>query len=180
MLLFCFIYSGARAHNLAESYAISRALAAISVKSDKIDQVEQVVQKFLSYLAAHPEDAKGWYLLGRLYLDQGNVVKAADAFKHSLKNDPKNGEIMAQYAQTLYFLHHQELTDEALKSCSSCVESRSQKCGRFKFTCNGCIFASSICPCNDVLAAIAQSICQNTPEFKMITTAIEICKKRGN
>lgn len=177
--IFLYLQWGASAQ-LAESYAMSRALASISVKSDKIDQVEQVIQRFLSYLAAHPEDAKGWYLLGRLYLDQGNVVKAADAFKHSLKNDPKNGEIMAQYAQTLYFLHHQELTDEALHLAQVVLSQDPQNSVVLNLLAMDAFSHHRYALAMTYWQRLRSQYSQNTPEFNTLTTAIEICKKRGN
>lgn len=165
---------------LAESYAMSRAIASISTKSDKVDQVGLVIQRFLSYLAAHPEDAKGWYLLGRLYLDQGNLVKAADAFKHSLKHDPKNTEVMAQYAQTLYFLNHQQLTDQSLHLVQIVLSQDPKNSVVLNLLAMDAFSHHRYALAMTYWQRLQSQYSQNTPEFNTLTTAIDICKKREN
>ena len=101
-------------HQLAQFYAISQATATAQQKQGDKLEAKSVLAKLLGYLKVHPNDAKGWYLLGRLYLDQNAVEKATEAFKHSFENDPENTEVMAQYAQALYLNHRHQFTPEAI------------------------------------------------------------------
>jgi cytochrome c-type biogenesis protein CcmH len=101
---------------LGQFYAMSDVQAQLQTRKIETSQIQTVIAQFVHYLKTHPQDTKGWFLLGRLYLDQGNVKNAADAFKHSFDSDVnKNSEVTAQYAQALYFLHKQTLNEESLK-----------------------------------------------------------------
>jgi cytochrome c-type biogenesis protein CcmH len=99
---------------LAQFYAISKVAATMQQKQGGKLEVKEVIAKLVGYLNVHPNDAKGWYLLGRLYLDQNAIAKASESFKHSLANDPQNTEVMAQYAQALYLNDHHRLTPETM------------------------------------------------------------------
>lgn len=57
--------------------------------------VEQVIARLKAHLAKKP-DAKGWYLLGRLYLSQGQKEMAKAAFKEALRYEPTNPEYQRQ------------------------------------------------------------------------------------
>lgn len=101
---------------LGQFYALSDIHTQMQTKKLADSSVQTVTTQFVHYLKMHPQDTKGWYLLGRLYLDQGNLKNAVDAFKHSFESDgDKNSEVTAQYAQALYFLNHQTLLGESLR-----------------------------------------------------------------
>lgn len=44
---------------------------------------ENLIHRFNVYLSTHPEDKKAWYLLGKLYLNEGRYTEADVAFKKS-------------------------------------------------------------------------------------------------
>jgi len=164
---------------LSESYAVFQAVAAMSNRSEKIDQA-QVIQKFLEYLTAHPHDAKGWYLLGRLYLDQGEVVKGTAALKHSFESDPQNVEIMAQYAQALYFLHHQKLTTESLKLVQSVLSQDPKNTVVLNLLAMDAFLHHRYALAITYWERLRSQYTEGTPEFKMITEAIEVSRKGKN
>lgn len=114
LMLAIFLYTqwGA-SQSLAKFYAMSEAASVDNKKLSGKKEIQQVTEKLMNYLNRHPKDAKGWYLLGRLYLDQNNVAKAVEAFKLSLANDPQNTELMVQYAQALY-LRENHLSHESM------------------------------------------------------------------
>jgi cytochrome c-type biogenesis protein CcmH len=160
---------------LEESYAISRTAAAISSSADK-GQLDQVTQKFLNYLNLHPHDAKGWYLLGRLYLDQGNIVKAAASFKHSFENDPKNSDIMAQYAEALYLLHDQKLTEESLQLVQKVLSQDAKNVTALNLLAMDAFLHHRYQLAMTYWQKLRGQYPENSPEFKTLTQAIEICK----
>jgi cytochrome c-type biogenesis protein CcmH/NrfG len=48
---------------------------------DRIEQMEKL-------MADDPADATGWFLLGRLYMDESEFTKAADAFEKAVAIKP--------------------------------------------------------------------------------------------
>lgn len=64
----------------------------------ELGSVNVIIQKMQQHLKAHP-DAKGWYLLGKLYLSQNQFAEAAIAFKQAQALDPKEAEFAERYNQ---------------------------------------------------------------------------------
>lgn len=61
-----------------------------------------LIQKLQAHLDAHPDSARGWYLLGRLYASQHVWEKAHQAFKRAYALDSKDDLIAVNYAQSLF------------------------------------------------------------------------------
>ncbi len=69
----------------------------------------EVIDQLKIRLEAHPDSAKGWYLLGRLYLDQQYYQKANLALKKANQLSPNDPVIMTAYAEALFFTHNRLL-----------------------------------------------------------------------
>ncbi len=61
-----------------------------------------LIQKLQAHLDAHPDSARGWYLLGRLYASQHLWEKAHQVFKRAYALDPNDDLIVVNYAQSLF------------------------------------------------------------------------------
>lgn len=79
---------------------------------NKYKDSDEVITLFKKRLAENPDDAKGWFLLGRLYFSQRNFAEAKIAFGRAKDLKAEDPTILLQYAQTLYFLAGQKLTPE--------------------------------------------------------------------
>jgi|GEM_PF-4857339 len=163
---------------LSESYAISRAASAVSNQSFDVHQIDQVTQKFLHYLTQHPQDAKGWYLLGRLYLDQGNIASAVMSFKHSFDNDPQNSEVMAQYAQALYLFHHQQLTAETLQLVQKVLSQDPKNVTVLNLLAMDAFSHRRYALAMTYWKRLRSQYPAGSAEFNTLTKAIEICEKK--
>jgi len=64
---------------------------------------KEVIEALKTRLKADPQSAKGWYLLGKLYLDQQNYAEASQAFARANELHPNKPEVMVALAQTLFF-----------------------------------------------------------------------------
>lgn len=74
----------------------------IDLTIKKLGSIENIIAKLQQQLAEKP-DARGWFLLGRLYLKTNRFPKAVEAFAQAFKLQPNNPEILVSYAQALYF-----------------------------------------------------------------------------
>ena len=74
---------------------------------------EQIISKMQSVLQTHPESARGWFLLGRLYMSLGRYHEAAQAFAKADALKPHVPEVMLQYAESLFFSNEK---DSAVKA----------------------------------------------------------------
>lgn len=102
----------------------SQQLASYLTLQERMQQQQQLQQQFgsvtlliqqLKTKLKHDGDARGWYLLGRLYFSQQNFIAAADAFEHANLLQPNQSDYMMQYIQASYLAHHEILTSKAKK-----------------------------------------------------------------
>lgn len=85
--------------------------------------IEQVTARLETLLAATPDEAEGWSLLGRAYMAQDRAAAAAAAFERAATLAGRPPELLGRWAEALYFAGErqwtprlQALTDEALAS----------------------------------------------------------------
>lgn len=73
---------------------------------------QALIDKLKSHLQQKPDSARGWYLLGRLYLSQNQSTLAYQAFLKAHEREPENEQITVNYAQSMWQMHHQIFTPE--------------------------------------------------------------------
>lgn len=85
--------------------------------------IEKITTRLKALLAATPDSAEGWSLLGRAYMAQERMADAARAFERAATLAGRPSELLGRWAQALYFAGDrqwtpqlQALTDEALTS----------------------------------------------------------------
>lgn len=60
---------------------------------------QDLIDKMASQVRQHPKDAKGWYLLGKLYASQARWHDAVNCLKRARDNEPSNDLYTMSYAQ---------------------------------------------------------------------------------
>jgi cytochrome c-type biogenesis protein CcmH len=63
---------------------------------------EQVIARLKKQVEKNPKSAKGWYLLGKLYMSQRQFQDAIDVFAKANELQPSDKDIMMDYAQALF------------------------------------------------------------------------------
>lgn len=71
---------------------------------------------------ANPDDAQGWSLLARIYMDMGQLEDAAEAIGELLRIQGPDARLLAQKAQALYFAGGNRLTPRAQELIDQAVE----------------------------------------------------------
>jgi cytochrome c-type biogenesis protein CcmH len=78
--------------------------------------LEQAIAQLELEMASRPEDAEGWFLLASTYMNQGRFEDSAAAYRKVLdilpQDAPQYAGVMGQYAQALFFLNGNQVTDE--------------------------------------------------------------------
>ncbi len=64
---------------------------------------EQLIVMLKQHLAQDPTSARGWFLLGKLYVSQRDFLQATQAFAKANELQPHDPVILFQYAQAQYF-----------------------------------------------------------------------------
>jgi len=73
---------------------------------------QELVERLKSKLKKSPNSAKGWYLLGRLYVSFGRYDEAKDAYFKAYKLKPNNTKIIINYALSLWELNQRKFNSE--------------------------------------------------------------------
>ncbi|TVS14935.1 MAG: c-type cytochrome biogenesis protein CcmI [Gammaproteobacteria bacterium] len=73
-------------------------------------QVDQLISRLESRLSSNPDDADGWFLLGRTALNQGAFERAATAFGRVGELLPDEPGPMVFQAQSLYLAEDRQVT----------------------------------------------------------------------
>lgn len=84
---------------------------------------QEVIDRLKARLTLQPDSARGWYLLGRLYVSQDQWQNAHDAYTKAHQLQPDNDQITVNYAQTLWQLNHQQFNDEIRKLFQSVLQN---------------------------------------------------------
>lgn len=74
----------------------------------KMKSPEKLITKLKAQLDNHPSSARGWYLLGRLYVSQNRWQPARDAFAQSLQLQPDEATAV-NYALSLWQLNQRRI-----------------------------------------------------------------------
>lgn len=67
-----------------------------------IQNPDILIQKLETHLKSHPESARAWYLLGRLYASQRRWEEATTSFQKAYSISPKDELIAINFAQALF------------------------------------------------------------------------------
>ncbi|MBA2656041.1 MAG: tetratricopeptide repeat protein [Tatlockia sp.] len=77
-----------------------------------IKSPEELVERLKQRIAQEPDQARGWYLLGRLYASQGQWIEAREVFFKAHQLNPQDELVTVNYIQSLWQLNHQTLNKQ--------------------------------------------------------------------
>ena len=78
-------------------------------------QIEPMVERLAAKMRANPDDVEGWKMLGRSYAVLGRFAEAVDAYVNAAQRDPRDAQLLADFADALAMVHGQSLQGEPEK-----------------------------------------------------------------
>lgn len=81
---------------------------------DSIKSPDELISKLRAKLDDSPQSAKGWYLLGRLYMSQNANQQASLAFAKAHEFEPANEQFTVNYAYSLWQVNKRKFTPEVV------------------------------------------------------------------
>ena len=113
---FISIFSGLCYYHWGASQALEKTILIEKLPKDLASWGTpiEIAQRFKALLAQHPDDAQGWFLLGRLYFGLQQLPEAEQAFANAYHLQPNNPQYMLQYVQALYVQNQYHLSPQAL------------------------------------------------------------------
>jgi cytochrome c-type biogenesis protein CcmH len=97
--------------------------AAVAQRVKEIKNPQQLVDQLTAHLQQDPQSGEGWYLLGKLYLDQRRYTEAESALTTARRLQPKSGETMLALAKANFFNHQGHLTLPILTQLNSMLDT---------------------------------------------------------
>ncbi len=83
-----------------------------------IKDPQQLIDELKAHLQEKPKSAEGWFLLGKLYLTQGQSKEAENALQAAYQLAPNQANYLLTFAEA-YLLNHQNRLSPALQSALS-------------------------------------------------------------
>lgn len=102
-------------HQVAQWMTTKERAAVVKNEINKLGSREAItlaLKKRLEQLPMNAENAKGWFILGKLYTSEHKNNEALDAFRKAMALSPGNIEYILQYVSTK-LLAHEGLDDES-------------------------------------------------------------------
>jgi cytochrome c-type biogenesis protein CcmH len=81
---------------------VQQRVAAVKADISQTGSRQHLITEFEEHLRDKPKNAKGWYLLGKLYLQDGRVKEATAALEKSNQRQPNQPETMLALAEALF------------------------------------------------------------------------------
>ncbi|HSA90533.1 MAG TPA: c-type cytochrome biogenesis protein CcmI [Burkholderiales bacterium] len=87
-----------------------------------VQQLEVMVERLAARLRERPEDVEGWKLLGRSYSALGRFPESAEAYARAAAHDPKDAQLLADFADVLAMAQGQRLAGDPEKLIARALE----------------------------------------------------------
>jgi cytochrome c-type biogenesis protein CcmH len=99
-------WQGGNSQGVTQWRAAQQQDALVKAEIAKLGSAEQIALALRARLQQDPQSAKGWYLLGSLYLDLQHYPQAIEALERANQLQPNDATILVKYAAALFFAHH--------------------------------------------------------------------------
>jgi len=83
----------------------------------------ELIDKLKAHLQQKPTSAQGWYLLGRLYVSQGESTLALQAFATAHQLQPNDALFSVNYAQSLFGQGDESFAEKARQLLSDVLQN---------------------------------------------------------
>ena len=93
----------------------SAPLASTADHADAPASMEAAVTRLAARLRADPNDAPGWAMLARSFMVLDRPLDAAEAYRRAIAQNPRDAELLADYADALASANGGDLNDATLK-----------------------------------------------------------------
>jgi cytochrome c-type biogenesis protein CcmH len=87
-----------------------------------VQQLEVMVERLAARLRESPDDVEGWKLLGRSYSALGRFPESAEAYAKAAARDPKDAQLLADFADVLAMAQGQRLEGDPEKLIARALE----------------------------------------------------------
>ena len=95
-----------------------------SSQDNKLGTVEQMVEKLAARMKEKPDDAEGWFMLGRTYMSLNRYEEAVAALEKTNELVPNNPTVMLRYADALTMLRGGQMSGKPFELIKKAVAQK--------------------------------------------------------
>ena len=95
------------------AYQVKKEVQKIKTEISDTGSIQILIDRLKNKVSQTPDDPKGWYLLGNLYLNHYEVDNAIACFEKSDALKPDDIDIMVKYAESLFIKNNKKLNKKA-------------------------------------------------------------------
>lgn len=165
---------------LVNYWDLKREAVIVQAKMQKIKNVEQLVDQLKAHLQQDPYSAKGWYLLGRLYMGQQQFMQAQAVFNKASKLEPKNNEYAIAFAEATFFAKNRRLDDQTRGILRQVIQQDSTAVSAMNLLAIDAFETKHYESAIKQWEAMLPLFAVGSPESKMILTMIAKAQRLGN
>lgn len=94
---------------------------------ESVKSPDELISKLREKLDDSPKSAKGWYLLGRIYMSQNAHMQAASAFAKAHQLEPENEQFTVNYAYSMWQSNKRHFTSDVVSLFTEVVRANPQQ-----------------------------------------------------
>ncbi len=102
----------------------NRVAAPVAVAEQQAPDMQHIVTRIKQQLEQNPEDARGWFMLGRAHLTLGEYENAAVALRKSVDIDDSNVDVKIRLADAIALTQDGSLLGEPAELLKGALEQR--------------------------------------------------------
>ena len=118
------VFGGSR--QLEQFWSWQRRETEVQQEMAKLKSPQELIDRLRDHLREAPQSVEGWYLLGKLYLDQQQYADAEATLNKAYQLQPNSTAIFIALAKADFFNHQEHLTPAIATKLSNMVESLQQ------------------------------------------------------
>lgn len=95
------------------AHQIKKEVKKIKTEVAKTGSMRVLIERLKTRVDQTPDDPKGWFLLGNLYLNNQQIDEAVNSFAKANNLKPNDVDIMTKYAEALFLKNNRKINKEA-------------------------------------------------------------------
>lgn len=131
-----------------------------------------LIHQLKSKIKEQPQEPKGWYLLGRLYANEGQWQQAQQAFKKAYTLNSADENTALNYAASLWEANHRQFNDKIRSLFLQVLDNHPQQADALAMVAMDAFQGKEYAKAVNYWQALLHQLPQDSPEARTVQQAI--------
>lgn len=146
----------------------------------EIKSPEELIERLKSRLDDSPASARGWYLLGRLYVSQNALLKAQEAFAKACQLNPADESAQVNYIETRWQINDQKFDQLLRADLQALLQKNPDQPDALAMSAMDAYQQNNFLRAIQLWQHLLRLAPQNSPEAKSLRKAIAMAQQKQN